>query len=221
MSTIPPEDSIAIELHSAKERVRILEGELAALRAVPLNVAGESVCIDPDCPFPEHLGDCPPASPEQWEHMARIRAAKLQSIHGRLHEYRELRNVAVERATIAANERDELAVQLRLSEAGAAGMRRYARHLPTCVNRKAWRERASLSCDCGLAEAIASTAGADVAAELEAGRALADASIELRAIQTNWRGPESDRGAAFDAAEERWERATGAVAEARAKRGGT
>ena len=35
------------------------------------------MCVDEDCPYPEHVGECGPKTPEQWEHLARMRAKRI------------------------------------------------------------------------------------------------------------------------------------------------
>ncbi len=70
-------------------RITTLEAEIATLRAVPKSEPGEEVCVDDDCPFPEHLGECPPASPTQWEHIARLRARHIGVLHRRVEERSE------------------------------------------------------------------------------------------------------------------------------------
>lgn len=105
-----PEDYAArAELgQNSGERLRVLETELAALRAVPRGEPGESVCCDDDCPFPEHLGECPPPSPEQWEHLARIRGSHIGALHRRVEHGREALWQAVEALKAKSAERAAL-----------------------------------------------------------------------------------------------------------------
>lgn len=81
-------------LEGLLNRIGAAEDELRALRAVPTPEAS-GVCVDDDCPFPEHTGDCPPASPQQWEHLARLRGRHIEYCHQRMMTAREERDDAM------------------------------------------------------------------------------------------------------------------------------
>lgn len=82
------------KLEGLLNRISDAEDELRALRAVPTPEAS-SVCIDEDYPFPEHTGDCPPASPSQWEHLARLRGRHINAYHQRMMTARKERDDAL------------------------------------------------------------------------------------------------------------------------------
>lgn len=67
-----------------------LREQIATLRVVPIEAPGQTVCVDPDCPYPEHEDDCPSPNTEQWEHMAKLRARQISVLHRWLHERDEV-----------------------------------------------------------------------------------------------------------------------------------